>query len=119
MSYSRAWLKSLDYMAELQDILMESVIKVLADRIDSKVLHKADSRHLRKKLFKHFTYEMFYQLLKEGEVAFAPGFGSMSLKEIKEKDKKIWNKKLQTIMIKHVKGRKIQYKAGDIVREFL
>lgn len=106
-------------MAELQDILMESVIKVLSDRIDNKVLKKADSRHLRKKLFKQFTYEMFYQLLKNGEVSFAPGFGSMSLKEIREKDKKIWNKKLQKVLIKHVKGRKVQYKAGDVVREFL
>ena len=106
-------------MAELQDILMESVIRVLSDRIDNKVLQRIDSRNLRKKLFKHFTYEMFYQLLKEGEVSFAPGFGTMSLKSIKEKDKKIWNKKLQSVVVRHVKGRKVQYKAGDIVREFL
>jgi CspA family cold shock protein len=39
--------------------------------------------------------------------------------DIREKDKKIFDKKTQAMVVKHVRGKKVIYKPGDVVREFL
>jgi len=106
-------------MNGLEDALMDSILSALSDKIDIKLLQKANTRDIRKRLLKCFTNELFYKLLKEKRVDLAPGFGSLVLKEIREKDKKVYDRKSQTMVIKHVRGSKIVYKPGDVVKEFL
>ena len=106
-------------MEELQNIVMETILSTLSEKIDPKILRRANTRELRKKLAKNLTNELFYKLLKEGRLNLCPGFGSVLLKDIKEKDKKIFDRKSGTMVTKRVKGRKVVYKPGDSVREFL
>lgn len=98
---------------------MNTILAVFAEKVDSKILKKVDTKEMRKKLLKNLTNEVFYALLNEGRVDLAPGFGSVILKEIKEKDKKIYDRVTKTMVLKHVKGKKVVYKPGDTVREFL
>jgi hypothetical protein len=65
------------------------------------------------------TDELMYKLLREKRVDLAPGFGSLVLKEIKEKDKKIFDRKTGTMVSKHIRGHKVVYKPGDVIKEFL
>jgi len=106
-------------MAEIQDIVMDTVISTLSERVDPAILRKADTKELRKKLIRSLTSELFFKLFKEGRLDLPPGFGSALVKEIKEKDKKVFDRKTGLMVLKHIKGRKVVYKAGDTVRELL
>jgi len=112
-------------MKDLEDALMESILSVLSEKIDRKLLQKAsalrkiDARDLRKRLLRVFTNELIYKLLVDKRVDLAPGFGSLVLKEIREKDKKVYDRISKTMVIKHVRGSKVVYKPGDVVKEFL
>jgi nucleoid DNA-binding protein len=98
---------------------MNAILEALSEKVDIKILQKANTKALKKKLLKCFTDELFYKLLSEQRVDLAPGFGSFVLKDIREKDKKVFDKKTQAMVIKHVRGKKVVYKPGDIIREFL
>lgn len=104
---------------EPQDILANAVIETLLDRVDVNVLKKALTKPVRKELFKKLTEDMLYHLLSEGRLHLPPGFGSVSLKQIKEKDKKIFNKKTGTVETRRVKGNRISYRAGEVVKHLL
>jgi uncharacterized protein YaaW (UPF0174 family) len=106
-------------MNDLEDSLMESILDALSEKIDTKVLQKVNTRAMRKKLLKVFTNELIYKLLREKRVDLAPGFGSLVVKEIKEKDKKVFDRVTKTMVLKHVRGSKVVYKPGDVVKEFL
>jgi len=106
-------------MDEIEDILMDTILSTLSEKVDPKLLRKANTKAVRNKLLKRLTKEFFYKLLKEKKLPLSPGFGSVVLKEIREKDKKIYNKKTGTMDIKRVGGHKVVYKPGDTVREFL
>jgi hypothetical protein len=106
-------------MNGFEDDLMNAILEALSEKVDIELLKKANTKALKKKLLKCFTNELFYKLLSEQRVDLAPGFGSLVLKDIREKDKKVFDKKTQTMVVKHVRGKKVVYKPGDIVREFL
>lgn len=106
-------------MNGLEDDLMNSVLDILSEKVNVKSLQKANTQDIRKRLLKSFIGELFYTLLKEKRVDLAPGFGSLILKEIKEKDKKVFDKKSQTMVLKHIHGSKIVYIPGEVVKEFL
>jgi len=100
---------------------MDTLLSILSEKVDVKVLQKANTKVLRKKLLKSFTNELFYMLLSEKRVDLAPGFGSLVLKEIREKDKKIpvRNGVAHAMVVKHIRGNKVVYKPGDVLKEFL
>jgi hypothetical protein len=106
-------------MDELQQIVMDTVLSTIAEKVDPKLLRRANTRELRKKLAKNLTMELFYKLLKDGKLNLVPGFGSVLLKDIKEKNKKIYDRKTGQMVSKRVKGRKVVYKPGDTLRELL
>ena len=106
-------------MNEVQDIMMETILSTLSEKIAPDVLKKANTRAIRKKLLRNLTNELFYKLMKEGKLSLCPGFGSVILKEIKEKDKKIFNRRTGEMQTHHVRGKKVVYKPGDNVRELL
>ena len=83
------------------------------------LLQKANTRGIRKQILKVITNELVYKLLVDKRVDLAPGFGSLVLKKIKEKDKKVFDRLSKTMVTKHVRGSKVVYKPGDIVKEFL
>jgi hypothetical protein len=110
---------------DIQDILVESVIDSIAQDIDDPKLLNRISRKLRtkkvkKELYYKLTKEIFYKLLTEEKLRLAPGFGTVSLKEISSKEKKIFNRKTGEMEVKKVKGQqKVVYAAGDFINEFL
>jgi hypothetical protein len=106
-------------MSGLEAALMDTVLGVLSEKVDTKALQKANTKLLRKKLMRGFTNELFFELLHEKRVDLSPGFGSLVLKDIKEKDKKVFDKKTQAMVLKHIRGKKIVYKPGDVVKEFI
>jgi len=98
---------------------MESVLSVLSEKIDIELLQKANTRGIRKRLLRVFTNELIYKLLVDKRVDLSPGFGSLVLKEIREKDKKVYDRVSKVMVTKHVRGSKVVYKPGDVVKEFL
>lgn len=106
-------------MADMQDILMDAIVATLSEKIDPKLLKRANTQAMRRKLFRRLTNEVFYKLLKEERLNLCPGFGTVLLKEIREKDKKVYDRKTGKMVSKHVRGRKVVYKPGDSLREFL
>lgn len=98
---------------------MTAILDTLSEKVELSLLQKANTKALKKKLLKCITNELFYKLLSEQRVDLAPGFGSLVLRDIREKDKKIFDKKTQAMVVKHVRGKKVIYKPGDVVREFL
>jgi hypothetical protein len=106
-------------MIDLEDALMESVLSVLSEKIDIELLQKANTRGIRKRLLRVFTNELIYKLLVDKRVDLSPGFGSLVLKEIREKDKKVYDRVSKVMVTKHVRGSKVVYKPGDVVKEFL
>lgn len=106
-------------MAELEDALLDSVLSVISEKIDAELLQKANTRDIRKRVLKAVTNELVYKLLVDKRVDLAPGFGSLVLKKIKEKDKKVFDRASKAMVTKHVRGSKVVYKPGDIVKEFL
>jgi len=110
---------------EVQDIIVESILDLLQEDIEDTVLLKKISRKLstkkfKKKLYYKITKEFFYKLLTEKKLRLVPGFGTVSLKGINSKLKKIYNKKTEQMEIKQVKGQqKIVYVPGDFINEFL
>lgn len=110
---------------EIQDIIINTIVETLAvDIHDDKILNSI-SKRLRTKKFKKEIYykitkEIFYKLLMEKKLKLVPGFGSVSLKEVRGKNKKIFNKKTGEMEVKQIKGsHKIVYAAGDLINEFL
>ena len=102
-----------------QGVLMDAIFEILSEKIDPALLKKAYTKEMKKKLVRRLTDEFFYKLFKEGKLTLCPGFGSIFLKNIREKDKKVFDKKTGTMVFKKIKGRKIVYKPGDVIREFL
>jgi hypothetical protein len=71
-------------------------------------------------LYYKATKEIFYKLLTERKLRLVPGFGTVSLKEISSKEKKVYNRKTGEMEVKKVKGlQKVVYAAGDFSSEFL
>lgn len=98
---------------------MDNVLAALSNKVDDHTLQKINTKKVRASLFRGFTNELFYQLLKEKRVDLAPGFGSLILRKRKEKDKKVFDKTTKTMVLKHIRGHKIVYIPGDVVKEFL
>jgi len=104
---------------DLQDIIMEAVIKALSEKIDEKQLRYAFTKEIHKKIYKNITYDVFYKLLKENKLNLSPGFGTVLVKEVREKEKKVFNKKTGSMENKKVGGRKVAYRPGDLIKQLL
>lgn len=104
---------------EPQDILAEAIIECLSNRIDAKVLKKAMTKPVRKELYKRISEGMLYHLLKEGRLNLPAGFGSVLIRNIREKDKKIFNKRTGEMETRRVKGSRVVYRTGEVVKQLL
>lgn len=106
-------------MGDFGDMLMDSVLATLSDKVDDQTLQKINTKQTRASLFRGFTNELFYLLLKEKKVDLAPGFGSLILKKRKEKDKKVYDKAAKAMVSKRISGYKVVYIPGKVLKEFL
>ena len=101
------------------DILAEAILESLSDRIDPSVLKRALTGPVRKELYRRLAENLLYYLLTEGKLNLPPGFGAVHLKEIREKDKKIFNKATGEMYTKRVSGRRVAYRPGQTVKQLL
>lgn len=104
---------------DVEQTMMDAILKVLSEKIDPKVLKKVNIISLRKKLWEAINAELFYKLLKEKKLNLHAGFGTFLVKEIKQKEKKVFDKKKNEMVTKNVKGSKIVFRPGDALKEFL
>lgn len=98
---------------------MGAVLKVLSEKINPKVLKSATTKVMRQKLYKAVASELFYELLKTGRVDFPAGFGCMIVPKNEGKTVKVFDRKVGAMVEKVTTTRRIFYKPGDIVKEFL
>lgn len=102
------------------DVLAEVLEKELSDHIDKEVLKRVLSKtKVRKKLYKKLAEGMLYVVLREGKLNLPPGFGSIIKREIREKEKKIFNKKSNTMETRIVKGSKLVLRPGETIKQLL
>ena len=106
-------------MGDFEVMLMDNVLATLSKKVDDHTLQKINTKDIRASLFRGFTNELFYKLLKEKRVDLAPGFGSLILKKRKETDKKVWDKATKTMVPKRIRGYRVVYIPGDALKEFL
>ena len=103
---------------EIEDIISDALIVVLSEKIDAEILKKAFTKPVRKVIYRKLTEEVFYNLLKEKKLNLISGFGTVLIRSF-EKDKKVFDKKTGDMLTKHIKGAKVIYKPGDLVKQFL
>lgn len=103
----------------LEDALAEVVVSVLGERVEPKLIKKAFTRSNKKKLFRLVIKEMFYTLLKNRRLNLTPGFGSLVLKHIKERDMKVFDKTSKRMIVRRIHGKKVVYIPGETIKEFL
>jgi methyltransferase-like protein len=104
---------------EMHDVIAEAIITILSERLEEELLRSAITKEVRKKLHRHITEEVFYKLLKEEKLNLYSGFGTVLVKKIREKEKKIYDKKTGTMVTKLVRGRKVAYRPGDLIKQLL
>ena len=104
---------------DIEKVIMEAVIKALEEKVDLSLLKKADTQKIRHKLFRDLTYEVFYELLKNNKIGLYPGFGTLFVKEIKPKNKKVYDRKRGLMVEKAIRGKKVVFRPGDLIKEFL
>jgi len=103
----------------IENNITNAILNVLSERIDPKILKKANIASIRKNLWKIINQEIFHSLLKNKKLNLYAGFGTLFIKNIKEKDKKVFNRKKNEMEYKKVKGFKIVFRPGETLREFL
>ncbi len=104
---------------EIEDIIFNTIVDVIGDKIDASTIKNINTKKVKRQLYEKITAQIFYTLLKEQRIQLLPGFGSIAIHVRKEKDKKIYDRKLKHVVVKHVKGKKIVYVPGDLIKEFL
>lgn len=102
-----------------QDVVADTVIELLSDRIDAKLLKRALTKPVRRELYRRLAERLLYELLRDGQLQLPPGFGSVLIRKIREKDKKIFNKKAGEMQPKRVRGSKVLYRTGELVKQLL
>lgn len=106
-------------MVDIEDILFDAFVNAFKGQIDENVLKRICTKKILKALYEKITAEIFYKLLKDQKLQLLPGFGSIVVKVRKEKDKKIYDRKSKQVVVKHVRGKKIVYIPGNLIKEFM
>jgi nucleoid DNA-binding protein len=104
---------------DMEDLVVDSLVQVLSETISPDLLKEALTKPVKKALYKRLTEELFYALLKTKKINLSSGFGTVLIKDIGEKSKKVFDKKTGNMVTKKIKGSRIVYKPGDIVKPFL
>lgn len=103
---------------DVENTIMETVISVLSEKVDPGLLKKAGTNELKRKLYKKLVHELFYKILREKKVNLLVGFGTIRVKEVQGK-KKVYDKKSETMTTKDINTRRIVYRPGEFIEQFL
>lgn len=104
---------------DIGDVVMDAVRDVLKERLGDKELRRIDSKPFRKRLSKRIFELVFYELLTEGQVKLPPGLGSLKTLEVKKTIAKVYDKRRKMMVERPTSRKKIVYRPGDTIREFL
>lgn len=108
-----------ELVMNIGDVVMDAVMDVLRDRLGDSVIRKVDSKPIRRRLSKRVFELVFYELLNTGQVKFPPGLGSLCTLDVGKKTAKVWDKRRKIMVERPVSTKKILYRPGDTIREFL
>ena len=106
-------------MELLEDILSEVIIQELSKNIPLEVIKRALRRSNRTALYKKLVEEVFYALIKTGKISLPSGYGTLVIKDNVSKEKKVFDKKTGLMISKKVKSRRLVYRPGEVVKQFL
>jgi hypothetical protein len=104
---------------EIGDVIMDAVRDILRERLGDKAIRRVDSKPVRKRLSKRIFELVFYELLTTGMVKLPPGMGSLRTTGVKKKIAKVYDKRRKIMVERPTSTRKILYRPGDTIREFL
>lgn len=100
-------------------MVMDAVRDVLRERLGDKAVRRVDSKPIRKKLSKRIFELVFYELLSTGQVKLPPGLGSLRTLDVGKRTAKVWDKRRKVMVERPASTKKILYRPGDTIREFL
>jgi len=104
---------------EIGDVVMGAVKDVLLERLGEKAVRRVDRAPIRKRLSKRIFELLFYELLSAGQVRLPPGLGSLRTTDVKKKTVKVFDKRRKVMVERSASTKKILYRPGDTIREFL
>jgi hypothetical protein len=106
-------------MELLEDILSEVIIQELSKNIPLKTLKRALRKANKTALYKKLVEEVFYVLIKTGKINLPSGYGTLVIKDSSGKEKKIFDKKTGLMVSKKVKSKRLVYRPGEVIKQFL
>jgi len=103
-----------------QNILKEAIENVLSQKLSRGLLKRVLTNKIKKELYEKLAKEFFYLLLKEKKICLPPGFGSIVVKDLGEKKRKVYSKK-EHKMVEVVTKNKYHliFKPGTFIKQFL
>lgn len=101
------------------DAVANAIIEALSGKVDEKVLRRALTFSTKKDLYRRLAENLLYCLIQDGKVPLPPGYGTILLKRIQEKDKKIFNRKTGEMTVRHIKGNTVKYRLGELVKQLV
>ena len=104
---------------EVADIIMDAMKEVLRERLGDRAVAKMDCRAVRKRVSKKVFEYLFHELLATGKVRLPPGLGTLQVVGVRRKVAKVFDKKSNTMVERPVSGKRVVYRPGDTIREFL
>jgi len=104
---------------DIADLVMDAVREVTRERLGDKAARRMDSKPIRKRLSKKVFDLVFFELLSTGVVKLPPGLGSLRTTEVKKKTALVFDKRRKVMVERPASSRKILYRPGDTIREFL
>lgn len=103
----------------VSEIIAETISECLKDRVEPSVLKRALIKPVTQKIYKRLVENVTYELIQRGKIVLPPGFGTISIQNVKEKRKKVPNRKTGEMKHVHVKGKRIVYHPGKTTKHIL
>jgi hypothetical protein len=103
---------------DIKDVIMEAVISVLSEKVNSGILKKVSTKELKEKLYRKLTNEVFYKILRDKKISLFAGFGTIRVKEV-QRNKKCYDRISKTTTATDITARKMVYKPGSFIKQFL
>jgi len=104
---------------DIGQIVMDGMRDVVRERLGEKAASKLDCKDARKRISKRVFQYLFHELLATGKVRLPPGLGTLQVMGVKRKVVKVFDKKSNTMVERRVSGKRVVYRPGDTIREFL
>jgi len=104
---------------EVADLVMDAMRDIVREKLGDRAAAKLDCRAVRKKVSKRVFEYLFHELLATGKVRLPPGLGTLQVVGVRRKVAKVFDKKSNKMVERPVSGKRVVYRPGDTIREFL